>query len=76
MPNRNGQGPENGGPMTGRGRGKCGTGRQSVPAGQQPDESNAPQGANGSGCRGPMGCGTGRRGGGNGGGMKGRGRQS
>lgn len=63
MPNRNGRGPDNAGPMTGRGKGRCNG--NAVPDGfkQQPATEGQTVENQTAGCRGPMGCGSGRRGG-------------
>jgi len=65
MPNGNGQGPAGAGPKSGRGRGLCsgsgrpGTVNQEVQVEQPIIQDTAP-----TGCRGPRGCGTGKKSGG------------
>ncbi len=56
MPNRNGQGPENTGPQTGRRRGLCHANSMDA----TPQEAPQTQ-VNDQDCRGPRGCGTGKR---------------
>lgn len=73
MPNRNGQGPDNRGPKTGRGLGACRINSRTTETdatGVQQQETSSPEYPVGFGCRGPRGCGNGtggRRGGGSGG---------
>jgi len=63
MPNKNGQGPMNAGSMTGRRRGNCRVRTETGEQAQQLHGQDAGQQDNES-CRGPMGCGTGKRAGG------------
>ncbi len=71
MSNRNGQGPQNDGPKTGRGRGFCNVNSNAGKGSLAPEQDNATGNQFvGVGCRGPRGCGNGmgpgagRRGGG------------
>lgn len=69
MPNRNGKGPMGNGPGSGRGSGRCSSSQQSVELQQQEQYAvQLPEERQGAaiGCRGPRGCGEGRKRGNNG----------
>lgn len=59
MPNRNGQGPDDAGPQTGRRRGLCRVNTSESVQQELPQNQGT-----GQVCRGPRGCGTGKQGGG------------